>query len=53
MPAIGLTAVYGLRTDANLSGADYSQIGAVGYYAQLVAQPRKLLHICDALPLLN
>lgn len=36
---IGLTAVYGLRTDANLSGYQYSTIGAIGYYAQLGAQP--------------
>jgi len=36
---IGLTAVYGLRRDANLVGNQYSTIGAMGYYAQLVAQP--------------
>lgn len=36
---IGLTAVYGLRDDANLVGNQYSTIGAIGYYAQLGAQP--------------
>lgn len=36
---IGITAVYGLKTDANLQGNDYSNIGSIGYYAQLVAQP--------------
>jgi len=36
---IGLTAVYGLRRDANLVGNQYSDIGAIGYYAQIAAQP--------------
>ncbi|KAK9777093.1 putative Major facilitator superfamily domain-containing protein [Seiridium cardinale] len=36
---IGLTAVYGLKTDANLVGNDYSNIGNIGYYAQLGVQP--------------
>jgi len=36
---IGLTAVYGLKKDANLVGNDYSNIGNIGYYAQLAVQP--------------
>lgn len=36
---IGLTAVYGLKTDAHLVGNDYSNIGNIGYYAQLGVQP--------------
>lgn len=36
---IGLTAVYGLRRDAKLVGDQYSWIGAIGYYGQLIAQP--------------
>ncbi|EAT78946.2 hypothetical protein SNOG_13499 [Parastagonospora nodorum SN15] len=36
---IGLTAVYGLKTDAHLKGNDYSNIGNIGYYAQLGVQP--------------
>lgn len=36
---IGLTAVYGLKTDANLKGNDYANIGNIGYYAQLGVQP--------------
>ncbi|RAR04252.1 MFS general substrate transporter [Stemphylium lycopersici] len=36
---IGLTAVYGLREDAHLTGNDYSNIGNIGYYAQLGVQP--------------
>lgn len=36
---IGLTAVYGLKTDAKLEGNDYSNIGNIGYYAQLGVQP--------------
>lgn len=36
---IGLTAVYGLKTDAHLKGNDYSNIGNIGYYAQLAVQP--------------
>jgi len=36
---IGLTAIYGLRRDANLVGNQYSTIGSIGYYAQLGAQP--------------
>jgi len=36
---IGLTAVYGLKTDANLHGNEYSNIGNIGYYAQLAVQP--------------
>jgi len=36
---IGLTAVYGLRRDAGLVGNQYSTIGAIGYYAQVAAQP--------------
>lgn len=36
---IGLTAVYGLKTDAKLKGNDYSNIGNIGYYAQLGVQP--------------
>lgn len=36
---IGLTAVYGLKTDAKLHGNDYSYIGNIGYYAQLGIQP--------------
>lgn len=36
---IGLTAVYGLREDTNLTGSQYSNLGAIGYYAQLAAQP--------------
>jgi predicted MFS family arabinose efflux permease len=36
---IGLTAVYGLKTDANLVGNDYANIGNIGYYAQLGVQP--------------
>lgn len=36
---IGLTAVYGLKTDANLHGNEYSNIGNIGYYAQLGVQP--------------
>ena len=36
---IGLTAVYGLKTDAKLVGNDYSNIGNIGYYAQLGVQP--------------
>ncbi|KAJ4347396.1 hypothetical protein N0V95_005493 [Ascochyta clinopodiicola] len=36
---IGLTAVYGLKKDANLKGNDYSNIGNIGYYAQLAVQP--------------
>jgi predicted MFS family arabinose efflux permease len=36
---IGLTAVYGLKTDAKLKGNDYSNIGNIGYYAQLAVQP--------------
>lgn len=34
---IGLSAVYGLRRDAKLVGNQYSTIGAIGYYAQLVS----------------
>lgn len=36
---IGLTAVYGLKKDAKLKGNDYSNIGNIGYYAQLAVQP--------------
>ncbi|KAH8671556.1 major facilitator superfamily domain-containing protein [Xylariales sp. PMI_506] len=36
---IGLTAVYGLKTDANLVGNQYANIGNIGYYAQLGVQP--------------
>ncbi|KAK5132532.1 hypothetical protein LTR08_008849 [Meristemomyces frigidus] len=36
---IGLTAVYGLKTDAGLHGNQYSNIGNIGYYAQLAFQP--------------
>jgi len=36
---IGLTAVYGLRTDAHLVGNDYANLGNIGYYAQLAVQP--------------
>lgn len=36
---IGLTAVYGLKTDAKLKGNDYANIGNIGYYAQLGVQP--------------
>ena len=36
---IGLTAVYGLKEDAHLSGNEYSNIGNIGYYAQLGVQP--------------
>jgi predicted MFS family arabinose efflux permease len=36
---IGLTAVYGLKKDAHLVGNDYSNIGSIGYYAQLAVQP--------------
>ncbi|CAA9963847.1 MFS general substrate transporter [Pyrenophora teres f. maculata] len=36
---IGLTAVYGLRTDAHLVGNNYANIGNIGYYAQLAVQP--------------
>ncbi|KAF2036758.1 allantoate permease [Setomelanomma holmii] len=36
---IGLTAVYGLKKDAKLVGNDYSNIGNIGYYAQLGVQP--------------
>jgi predicted MFS family arabinose efflux permease len=36
---IGLTAVYGLRTDAHLHGNQYANIGNIGYYAQLAVQP--------------
>lgn len=36
---IGLTAVYGLKTDAKLHGNEYSNIGNIGYYAQLAVQP--------------
>jgi len=36
---IGLTAVYGLKTDAHLVGNEYSFIGNIGYYAQLGFQP--------------
>jgi predicted MFS family arabinose efflux permease len=36
---IGLTAVYGLQKDAKLQGNDYSNIGNIGYYAQLGVQP--------------
>ncbi|KAH0167777.1 MFS general substrate transporter, partial [Aureobasidium melanogenum] len=36
---IGLTAVYGLKKDAHLKGNDYSNIGNIGYYAQLAVQP--------------
>jgi predicted MFS family arabinose efflux permease len=36
---IGLTAVYGLQTDAHLKGNDYANIGNIGYYAQLGVQP--------------
>ena len=36
---IGLTAVYGLKKDAHLVGNDYSNIGNIGYYAQLAVQP--------------
>ncbi|KAK3672122.1 hypothetical protein LTR78_008093 [Recurvomyces mirabilis] len=36
---IGLTAVYGLKKDAHLAGNDYSNIGNIGYYAQLGVQP--------------
>jgi hypothetical protein len=36
---IGLTAVYGLKKDAKLKGNDYSNIGNIGYYAQLGVQP--------------
>jgi len=36
---IGLTAVYGLKKDAKLEGNDYSNIGNIGYYAQLAVQP--------------
>lgn len=36
---IGLTAVYGLKTDAHLVGNDYSNLGNIGYYAQLGFQP--------------
>jgi len=36
---IGLTAVYGLKKDAHLKGNDYSNIGNIGYYAQLGVQP--------------
>jgi len=36
---IGLTAVYGLKEDAHLKGNDYSNIGNIGYYAQLGVQP--------------
>jgi predicted MFS family arabinose efflux permease len=36
---IGLTAVFGLKTDAKLHGNQYSNIGNIGYYAQLGVQP--------------
>ncbi|ORY82361.1 major facilitator superfamily domain-containing protein [Leucosporidium creatinivorum] len=36
---IGYSAVFGLRQHAGLVGNQYSTIGAVGYYAQLGAQP--------------
>ena len=36
---IGLTAVYGLKKDAKLVGNQYSNIGNIGYYAQLGVQP--------------
>jgi predicted MFS family arabinose efflux permease len=36
---IGLTAVYGLQTDAHLKGNQYANIGNIGYYAQLGVQP--------------
>lgn len=36
---IGYSAVFGLKTNAGLVGKQYSTIGAVGYYAQLGAQP--------------
>lgn len=36
---VGLTAVYGLKTDAHLTGNDYPNIGSIGYYAQLGVQP--------------
>jgi predicted MFS family arabinose efflux permease len=36
---IGLTAVYGLKDDANLVGNQYANLGNIGYYAQLGVQP--------------
>ncbi|KAI5479134.1 putative permease of the major facilitator superfamily [Pseudohyphozyma bogoriensis] len=36
---IGYSAVFGLQTNAHLVGNEYSNIGSIGYYAQLGAQP--------------
>ncbi|SGY69993.1 BQ5605_C004g03088 [Microbotryum silenes-dioicae] len=36
---IGLSAVFGLKKDAHLVGNQYSNIGNIGYYAQLAMQP--------------
>ncbi|KAM0747359.1 putative MFS transporter [Meredithblackwellia eburnea MCA 4105] len=36
---IGYSAVFGLKTDTHLVGNQYSDVGAIGYYAQLGAQP--------------
>ncbi|KAM0748834.1 putative MFS transporter [Meredithblackwellia eburnea MCA 4105] len=36
---VGYAAVFGLRTHTHLVGNQYSNVGAVGYYAQLGAQP--------------
>ncbi|SGY50198.1 BQ5605_C001g00862 [Microbotryum silenes-dioicae] len=36
---VGLSAVFGLRKQVGLVGNQYSNIGNIGYYAQLVMQP--------------
>ncbi|KAI5479397.1 hypothetical protein MNV49_003731 [Pseudohyphozyma bogoriensis] len=36
---IGYAAIFGLKTNAHLVGDEYSTVGAIGYYAQLGAQP--------------
>ncbi|KAI5475463.1 MFS transporter [Pseudohyphozyma bogoriensis] len=36
---VGYGAVFGMITNAHLVGTNYSTIGAIGYYAQLAAQP--------------
>ncbi|KAH8814596.1 putative allantoate permease [Flagelloscypha sp. PMI_526] len=36
---IGYAAVFGLKTDTGLVGDQYSSVGAIGYWAQMGAQP--------------
>ena len=40
--SISFASVFGFSTDAGLVGQDYSWLGSIVYFAQLVFQPREL-----------